>query len=186
MKNRLKKTFCFILVLALIAGIVPQAPAQAAPQETPQATPQKTPQATPKATKAAVSCKSLCSAALKATGGSKKLEYSSKSALDFGGFSSSDRKKVKSIRYVYDEKEVYSLCVVKAKNTAKAKSLLKTLKKYKKRNCTSDYLSDYSNNEKKVFKNAVCGRKGTYVWYIAMSTKKKTNTKGQSAIKKKL
>lgn len=136
--------------------------------------------------KTAVSCKSLCSTALKATGGSKKLKYTSASAIDFGGLSASDRNKVKEIRYICDSKEVYSLCVIRTKDTKDSAKVLSALKKYKKNNCTSDYLSDYSAAEKKVFKNAVCGRKGTYVWYIAMSPKKAKNNKGQKSIKKRL
>ena len=76
--------------------------------------------------------------------------------------------------------------MIKAKTTSQAKSLSKVLKNYKKRNCKSDYLSDYSSVERKVFQNAVYGRKGAYVWYIAMSPNKKTNQKGQTAIQKKL
>ncbi len=160
-----KKISCFVLILALLTGVFPQVSAEA---------------------KSEVTCKTLCGSALKATGGSKKLKYASTNALDFGALSSSARKKVKSIQYVCDAKEVYSLCVIKAKNASHAKSLLKTLNKYKKRNCKSDYLSDYSATEKKVFENAVCGKKGNYVWYIAMSSKKKINNKGKTALKKKI
>lgn len=88
--------------------------------------------------------------------------------------------------YLCDAKEVYSICVAMAGNTDDAKSLLKTLKTYKTNNCSSTYLSDYSSTEQKVFKNAVCGRKGNYVWYIAMSPRKSANTKGQKALKSKL
>ena len=90
------------------------------------------------------------------------------------------------LQYVFDAKEVYSLCVIKAKNVSAAKSLFGTLKKYKQSNCKSNYLSDYSSAEKKVFQNAVCGKKGKYVWYIAMSPSKKSNNKGQTAIKKNI
>lgn len=133
-----------------------------------------------------ISCKSLCSAAMKATGGSANLKYQSDNAIDFGALSASGRKKVKSIQYVCDSKEVYSLCVLRAKSTAGAKALLKQLQKYKKNNCNSNYLQDYSSTEQNVFKNAVCGKKGTYVWYIAMSNTKTANINGQNAIKKKL
>ena len=112
------------------------------------------------------------------------LKYASKSALDFGALSSAARKKVKTMQYVFDAKEAYSLCVMQAKNASQAKSLLGTLKSYKKRNCKSDYLSDYTAAEKQVFQNAVCGQKGKYVWYIAMSPKKDVNMKGQTALKK--
>ena len=161
--NKIKKIVCIILVLILAVGAVEHSSSMAA-----------------------VSCKSLCSAVLKATDSSDKLEYSSEIALDFGGFSSSDRKKVESIQYVCDTKEVYSICVVKAGSASNAKSLLKALKKYKNNNSNSDYLSDYSADEQKVLKNAICGRSGAYVWYIAMSSKKAVNRKGQTALKKKL
>ena len=116
-------------------------------------------------TNTAVNCKSLCSTALKATGGIKKLKYTSASAIDFGGLSASVRKKVKEIRYICDSKEVYSLCVIRTKDTKDSAKVLSALKKYK---------------------NAVCGKKGTYVWYIAMSPKKAKNDKGQKSIKKRL
>lgn len=157
------KLCCLILVLTLAVGTVSPARAQAA-----------------------VSCKSLCGTVLKATGGSKQLKYTSESALDFGGLSAIDRKKVNSIQYVCDAKEAYSLCVMEANSSSGAKGLLSSLKKYKKNNSNSNYLSDYSAVEQKVFKNAICGRKGVWVWYIAMSPKKSVNTKGQAALKKKL
>lgn len=160
-----KKLCCFIFILAFMGGILPQTAVEA---------------------KAQLSCKVLCSAALKATGGSKKLKYASTSAIDFGGLSASARDKVKNIQYICDAKEVYSLCVIETGNAASAKAVLKALKKYKKSNCSSNYLSDYSSVEKKVFKNAVCGRQGKFVWYIAMSPKKEKNNRGQTAIKKKM
>lgn len=169
MKHIGKKFIGILLTLVIIAGISPQALAEAK-----------------SANKGQVTCKTLCGSALKATGNSKKLKYTSTSALDFGALSSSARKKVERIQYICDAKEVYSLCVIETKNTAQAKSLLGTLKNYKKRNCKSDYLSDYSATEKKVFQNAVCGKKGKYVWYIAMAPDKKRNNKGQTAIKKKI
>lgn len=131
-------------------------------------------------------CQPACAAALKATGNSSKIKYKSATPMDFGGFSASAQKKAVSFMYICDAKEVYSICVARAGNAADAKSLLKTLKTYKTNNCNSGYLSDYSATEQKVFKNAVCGRKGNYVWYIAMSPQKSTNTKGQKALKRKL
>ena len=89
-------------------------------------------------------------------------------------------------QYLCDEKEVYSLCVAKASSNSDASKLLKSLKSYKKRNSSSDYLSDYSSTEQKVFKNALCGKKGKYVWYIALSSDKSVNKKGQTALKKAL
>lgn len=131
-------------------------------------------------------CQPACAAALKATGNISKIKYKSITPMDFGGFSASAQKKAVSFIYICDGKEVYSICVAKAGNTADAKSLLKTLKTYKTNNCSSTYLSDYSATEQKVFRNAVCGRKGNYVWYIAMSPRKSANTKGQKALKSKL
>lgn len=168
MKNTTVKKLCsLLLVTALIlAGLAcqPARNAQAAP-----------------------SCKSLAKTALKSTGGTSYLKYTSNSAKDFGALGKSARKKVKSIMYLFDDKEVYSVCVIKAKKTSGAKSLLKTLKNYKKNNCSNNYyMSDYSSTEQAVLKNAIYGRKGKYVWYIAMSGDKSTNTSGQKAIKKKL
>lgn len=165
MKHINKKSLCMMMVLALILGCMVQVPVQA---------------------KTGADCKTLCVASLKATGGSSKLKYTSTSAMDFGALSASARKKVKTIQYLCDTKEVYSLCVIQTKTAAQAKSLLKVLKNYKKSNCKSDYLTDYSKTERKVSQNAVYGRKGTCVWYIAMSPKKKVNQKGQAAIRKKL
>ena len=165
MKQSPKKFFCVIFMVVLLAGIFLHIPTEA---------------------KETVSCKSLCSAALKSSGAAGNLEYQSDNAIDFGALSASARKKVKSIQYICDSKEVYSLCVLQAKNTAGAKSLHKQLKKYKKNNCSSGYLSDYSSTEQNVFRNALCGRKGRYVWYIALSSRKAVNAKGQDEIKKKL
>ena len=165
MRNRWKKMICIVMAAIMVACTLPQALAQA---------------------KSEPACKALCAAGLKATGGIKKLKYKSNATMDFGALSSSDRKKVREMQYVFDAKEVYSLCVIKAKNVSAAKSLFGTLKKYKQSNCKSNYLSDYSSAEKKVFQNAVCGKKGKYVWYIAMSPSKKSNNKGQTAIKKNI
>ena len=160
-----KRIFVLTLAVLFLAGMLPQVPVNA---------------------KGSVSCKSLCSAALKAAGGAGHLKYQSTSAYDFGALPVSAKKKVKNISYVCDAKEVYSLCVMQAKNTSDAKSLQKQLKKYIKNNKKSSYLSDYSQAEQKVFKYAICGKKGNYVWYIAMSPKKASNTKGQKAIQRML
>lgn len=135
---------------------------------------------------AGASCKALCGAALKAAGGGSHLKYQSEDAADFGGFSVSDRRKVSSVMYLCDNKEVYSICVAGAKSKKDAAALYKTLKRYKSNNSQSDYLGDYSASEQKVFQNAVCGKRGNYVWYIALSANGSDNKKGQSAIKKKL
>lgn len=133
-----------------------------------------------------VSCSSLCAGALKVTGNTDKIKFKSEAALDFGALSSSDRKRVSSIFYVCDKKEVYSIAVIGTGSTKDARALYKSLKAYKKSNSTSDYLSDYTRSEQKVFKNAVIGKKGSYVWYIAMSGKKSNNTKGSKAIRKSI
>lgn len=163
MKQRLRRVLGVILAAVLLVNMLPKTPVQAA-----------------------VSCKALCGEALKAAGGTQNMEYQSENAADFGALSASARKKVKSIQYICDSKEVYSLCVIQAKNAAGAKALCKQLQKYKKNNCGSAYLQDYSATEQEVFKNAVCGRKGSYTWYIALSPQKEENIKGQKAIKKKL
>lgn len=163
MEQKFKKFVGAVVVMLLLVSIFPQIP-----------------------TEAAVSCKSLCGAALKASGSSGNMEYQSDNAIDFGALPASVRGKVKSIQYICDSKEVYSLCVIQAKNTAGAKLLQKQMQKYKKNNCSSGYLSEYSSAEQEVFKNALCGRKGKYVWYTALSTVKTVNGKGEKAIKKKL
>ena len=89
--------------MTLLIGLVAAEPAQAKPK---------------------ANCKSLCSAALKATGGSANLKYASKSALDFGALSSAARKKVKTMQYVFDAKEAYSLCVIQAKMRLRQRAYL--------------------------------------------------------------
>lgn len=142
----------------------------------------------PAVTRAAskVTCKSLSKAALDKTGGSSKLKYQTTKKDGFSGFTVSDTKKVSSLVYLCDEKEVYAICVVKASSKANAASLLSSMKSYQEQNSQSDYLGDYSASEQKVFKNAVCGRKGKYVWYIAMSENKSDNQKGHTRIKELL
>ncbi len=158
-----KKAICFVMAFFIICGFASYACAAAKGAD----------------------CVDLCKAALKA-GDAGHMQYQSDSVLDFGALSISDGKKVKSIFYVCDSKEAYSLCVIKADNVKAAKALEKKLKKYKKNNCGSDYLQDYEPDERAAFKNAVCGRKKSFVWYIAMSAKKSVNLAGEAAIRKKL
>ena len=132
------------------------------------------------------SAKSLCKAALDATGGSSYLTSQTTKAGDCPIFTVAQSKKISSIAYLCDDKEIYSICVVKAAKKTDASGLLKSIKAYQKNNSSSDYLGDYSQTEQNVFKNAVCGKKGQYVWYIAMSSKKDVNKKGQDALKKQL
>lgn len=141
---------------------------------------------TSRATQSGTDCAALCKAALKVTGNSDKLKYKSEAAIDFGALGSSDRKRVSEIIYLCDKKEAYSIAVINTSSTKDAKALYKSLKTYKKNNSKSDYLGDYSAAEQKVFKNAVVAKKGTYVWYIAMSEKKGNNNKGSKAISKSL
>lgn len=166
MNNILKKTITFLLAAVLLFSTMLQIPMLT--------------------NAAGASCKSLSKAALDATGGSSKLKFQTTEADEFGGFTISEAAKVSSIAYLCDEKEVYSICVAKTSSKSDAAALLKSLKAYKERNCGSDYLSDYSSTEQKVFKNAVCGKSGKYIWYIAMSSKKSVNKKGQTALKKLL
>ena len=140
----------------------------------------------PITTDAAASAKSLCKAALDATGGSKQLTSQTTQAGDCPIFTVAQSKKISSIAYLCDDQELYSICVAKAAKKSDASGLLKTIHTYKKNNSSSDYLGDYSQTEQKVFKNAVCGKKGQYVWYIAMSSNKDVNKKGQDALKRQL
>lgn len=166
MKQILRKAATFLLAAVLFFGAMLQIPMPA--------------------NAASASCKSLSKAVLDATGNSSKLKFQTTEADEFGGFTISEAAKVSSIAYLCDEKEVYSICVAKTSGKSDAAALLKSLKAYKERNCGSDYLSDYSSAEQKVFKNAVCGKSGKYIWYIAMSSKKSVNKKGQTALKKLL
>ena len=75
-----------------------------------------------------VTCKSLCKAALGKTGGSSKLKYQTTKKDGFSGFTVSDNKKVSSLVYLCDEKDVYAICVVKASSSANATSLLGSMK----------------------------------------------------------
>lgn len=132
------------------------------------------------------SCKTLCQAVLDAVGNEDKIKYQSSNAYDFGGFTIDESEKVSSIMYLYDADEVYSICAVKASDKSDASDLFKALKTYRSNRKSSDYLSDYSLDEQNVFKNAVCGKKGKFVWYIAMSKEKSVNKKGQNALKKSI
>lgn len=171
MKVNYRRIVCFLMACVLFAGVIYVAPAKAGGSA---------------ACKTSPDCKTLSVYALKASGGSEKLKYKSKSSMDFGALSSSDRSRIKHIMYVCDAKEVYSLCVARTSSKQAAAKLVQSLKKYIKNNNKSDYLSDYSADEKKVLKNAICGKKGKYVWYIAMSPDKNNNKKGEKALKKKL
>ncbi|MCI8448383.1 MAG: DUF4358 domain-containing protein [Eubacterium sp.] len=163
--GRMKKMVCNLLAFVCFALALVQAPAVA---------------------EAKASAKSLCKAALDATGGSSYLTSQTTKAGDCPIFTVAQSKKISSIAYLCDDKEIYSICVVKAAKKSDASGLLKSIKAYQKNNSSSDYLGDYSQTEQNVFKNAVCGKKGQYVWYIAMSSKKDVNKKGQDALKKQL
>lgn len=132
------------------------------------------------------SCKSLCSAVVKKTGGAGKLKYTSRKASDFGALSFREKSKVKKMQYSHDKKEVYGVCIIEAKKAAGAKSLYTAVKKYVEKNCDSNNLKNFTLEEQSVLTNAIYGRKGKYVWYIAMSDQKEKNGKGEKALKKKL
>jgi len=162
---RMQKAACCLLAFAYCMLALGQAPVAAA---------------------AKVTAKSLCKAALDATGGSSQLKSQSTNPEDCPIFTVAQSEKISSIAYLCDDKEIYSICVAKAAKKSDASDLLKSIKAYKKNNSSSDYLSDYSKTEQSVFQNAVYGKKGAYVWYIAMSPKKDVNKKGQDALKKQL
>ncbi len=163
--KNLKKMTCLLLAFACCALTLLQAPCAA---------------------NAKASAKSLCKAALDATGGESQLKFQTTKAGDCPIFTVAQGKKISSIAYLCDDKEIYSICVVKAAKKVDASGLLKSIKEYKKNNSNNDYLSDYSKTEQKVFRNAICGKKGSYVWYIAMSSQKAVNQKGQDALKQQL
>lgn len=164
-RNWMKKAVCCLLALACCAGVLLQAPVSAS---------------------AKASAKSLCKAALDVTGGSSQLKSQTTKASDCPIFTMDQSKKISSIAYLCDDKEVYSICVAKVSKKSDASDLYKSIKAYKDNNSNSNYLSDYSSTEQKVFKNAVYGKKGKYIWYIAMSPKKDVNKKGQDALKQQL
>ncbi|MDD7403572.1 MAG: hypothetical protein SO170_07645 [Butyribacter sp.] len=130
--------------------------------------------------------KAMCAAALKRTGNAKKLNYKSTTPYEFDAISYKHQKKVKSMYFVTSDNTAYVICVAKAKTTKQAKALYSAFGKYKYNKMHDTYFKkDYKKSEQSVIKNAVYGRKGAYVWYIAMSSKKK-NLAGQAAIKKKI
>lgn len=135
---------------------------------------------------AADTVKAACAAALKATGNKDKLKNKSTSGEDFDGIPYGFGKKLSAVFLVTDNKSVYNICVAKTKTEKDAKSLQKSFASYKKQRIKDPYLkTDYSKTEQGIVKNAIYGRKGTYVWYISMSSKKK-NLAGEKALKKKL
>ena len=136
--GRMKKMVCSLLAFVCFALALVQAPAVA---------------------EAKASAKSLCKAALDATGGSSYLTSQTTKAGDCPIFTVAQSKKISSIAYLCDDKEIYSICVVKAAKKSDASGLLKSIKAYQKNNSSSDYLGDYSQTEQNVFKNAVCGKK---------------------------
>lgn len=160
-----KKAVCCLLALVCCAGVLLQSMVLA---------------------DAKVSAKSLCKAALDVTGGSDQLKSQTTKASDCPIFTIAQSQKISSIAYLCDDKEIYSICVAKVSKKSDVSDIYNSIKTYKNNNSNSNYLSDYSATEQKVFKNAVYGKKGKYVWYIAMSSKKDVNKKGQDALKKQL
>ncbi|MDE7313919.1 MAG: hypothetical protein K2N87_20235 [Eubacterium sp.] len=131
--NRIRKIACCLLAFACCVLALAQAPITA---------------------DAKASAKSLCKAALDATGGSSRLKFQTAKAGDCPIFTIAQSKKISSIAYLCDEKEIYSICVVKAADKSDVSSLLASIKTYKRNNSNSDYLSDYTKTEQKVF--SVC------------------------------
>ncbi|MBR1740590.1 MAG: hypothetical protein IJ733_01725 [Lachnospiraceae bacterium] len=130
--------------------------------------------------------KTACATALKATGNAKKLTYKTSTPSDFDAISFRHDRKVSAIYYVTSDNTVYNVCVAKAKTTANAKTLYQAFAAYKKDRLASEYFkADFTKTEQNVMRNAIYGRKGKYVWYISMSSKKK-NQAGEKALKKKL
>lgn len=139
-----------------------------------------------KTVKAKSNVESACAAALKVTGNAKKLGYKSTVPTDFDAISYKYNKIVKSMFFVTSDNTAYIICVAEAKSVNNAKTLYKAFAKYKKNQLTGTYFkTDYTKAEQKILKSAIYGRKGKYVWYISMSSKKK-NLKGEKAIIKVL
>lgn len=133
---------------------------------------------------AADTVKSACAAALKATGNKDKVKYQSTSA-DFDGIPYKLSEKLSAIFFITNDNGVYNICVTRAKTKGIAKELYQSFASYKKQMVKNPYLNDYSKAEQSVIKNAVYGKKGKFVWYISMSSKKK-NLEGEEALKKTL
>jgi hypothetical protein len=135
---------------------------------------------------AASKVKNACAAALKATGNADKLGYKSSTPTDFDAISYKHNKKVSSMYFVTSDNTAYIICVAKAKSTNNASELLKAFQTYKYNQIHGTYFkTDYTKAEQNVLKNAIYGKKGKYVWYISMSSKKK-NLAGEKALKKKI
>lgn len=130
--------------------------------------------------------KKACVAALKKTGNVKKIGYKSSTASDFDAISYKYNKKVSSFFFVTSDNTAYTICVAKAKSVNDAKKIYNAFSKYKYDKIHGTYFkTDYTKTEQSIIQNAIYGRKGKYIWYISMASKKK-NLNGEKALKKKL
>ena len=92
------------------------------------------------------------------------------------------RKSVEDFYYATDSSQVYCVCIVKAGSTSDAKDIKKEFDSIKKEKKSDSYLK---KDEKKLVKDARCGRSGSYVWYICLGSKS-DNKKAEKALKKAL
>ena len=158
MKNTEKsiRKIMFVIACALAATLFVQLPAEAA---------------------SSVSCKDLYDAAKgKCESGVKKVTEKSRCSL----LTYSYRKNAKDFYFAADGSQVYCICIVKADSTAHAKEIKKEFVNVKKAKKNDNYLKA---DEKKIVKNARCGRSGSYVWYICMGSSS-DNKNAEKALKK--
>ncbi|MBR1743831.1 MAG: hypothetical protein IJ733_18620 [Lachnospiraceae bacterium] len=166
MKRKQKKMIAILLMMAILFTSIGKTRAEAA--------------------NAASKVKNACSAALKATGNAKKIKYKSTTPSDFDAISYKYNKKVSAMFFVTSDNTVYNICVAQGKSANDAKTLYKAFAQYKENQIHGLYFdTDFSKAEQNVMKNAIYGRKGKFVWYISMSSKKK-NLAGETALKKKI
>lgn len=126
-----------------------------------------------------VSCKDLYEAAKdQCKTGAKKVQEKSRCSL----LTYSYRKYAKDFYFASDGSQVYCICIVKADSTAHAKEIKKEFDNVKKAKKKDSYLK---SDEKKIVKNARCGRSGDYVWYICMGSSSE-NKHAEKALKKAL
>lgn len=158
MKNTGKtiRKIMLVIACALAATLLVQLPAEAA---------------------SSVSCKDLYAAAKgKCADGAKKVTEKSRCSL----LTYSYRKNATDFYFASDADQVYCICIVKADSTAHAKEIKKEFVNVKKAKKNDNYLKA---DEKKIVKNARCGRSGDYVWYICMGSASE-NKNAEKALKK--
>ena len=158
MKKNGKKKLAAVLACLLAALFIVQVPVQAA---------------------SSVSCSKLYDAVKgKCNKGAEKVSKKSKCTF----LSYSYRKSVEDFYYATDSSQVYCVCIVKAGSTSDAKDIKKEFDVIKKEKKSDSYLK---KDEKKLVKDARCGRSGSYVWYICLGSKS-DNKKAEKALKKAL